>query len=624
MAITKEELDKYIKAYSEGKPLITDEEYDDLLEEYLKENGEDKRPFLRNKQSDNINNAVGTLTKLYGVTKAMRPDKKIFTDWSKNRDPKRKIIVQPKFDGCSVAYDRFTEQLFTRGNVDDGESIDVTTLFSSRVRYEMDPKNSDCDPDTIKFEAEISNEVFDKYLRGKYERPLNAASAGISSRNSELVNYITLIPLRMYRERHAYIPEALKELSLITTMDDVESIEQFIADKLSDGATVVFDNMTYRIDGVVVSELVPCDRVPGGYEIGDEAAIKILNNTRNTKIITIDYQYGKTGKITPVGILEPVNFGNLTVDHVSIANLDRVVKLGLKYNDTVRIVHNIVPYLIDTAGDGSVPIPVPQNCPICGAPLNYKTLKTVRCTNPKCSGLRIGMIHRYCEKMKMFGIAKGTLTKLFDSQVLESISDLYTLSVEKMLSVPGIKEKSANNIAKSISEASHNVPLSRWMGALPIKDVSAKTWDTIIKAKFGNDMMTAANIYQAEIMNGNPDSFMMNCIPDYVYGVSVNTYKLIREGLVTYWKDIQETIPYITFNVLSKLESFKGRVTLTGTRDEQLTNTLVERGYEVDSFSSKTIALVIPDRSFVSSKVTKANQNQIPVYTIEEAYEALK
>ena len=620
MAVTKEELDKYLEAYSKGTPLISDEEYDNLLEEYIKEHGEDNRPFLRNKQSDNINNAVGTLTKLYGVTKAIIPDRKIYKDWMKNRDPKTKIIVQPKFDGCSVAYDLGIEQAFTRGNVDDGESINVTDLFLNNIGCLPDEDVAD----TIKFEAEISNEVFDKFFRDKgYLRPLNVASAGISSRDKSITEMTTLIPLRLYRKQKAYIPSSLKELSLITTVDDTDGIEEFISGRLSDGATITFCNMTYRIDGVVVSELIPDDDVPTGYRVGDEAAIKILNNTRETKIITIDYQYGKTGKITPVGILEPVNFGNLTVDHVSIANLDRVVKLGLKYNDTVRIVHNIVPYLIESYRDGTVPIPVPKNCPVCGAPLNYKTLKTVRCTNPECSGLRIGMIHRYCEKMRMFGIAKGTLTKLFEANVIESISDLYVLSVEKMLSVPGIKEKTANNIAKAISEASNNVPLSRWMGALPIKDVSAKTWDTIIRAKFGNDMMRAANVYHAEILNGTPDSFMMNCIPDYVYGVSVNTYKMIREGLVTYWKDIQATAPYITFNVLTQIRPTKGRVTLTGTRDEALTNALIERGYEVDSFSSKTIALVVPDRTFKSSKVDKAHKNQIPVYTIEEAYESL-
>ena len=138
-------------------------------------------------------------------------------------------------------------------------------------------------------------------------------------------------------------------------------------------------------------------------------------------------------------------------------------------------------------------------------------------------------------------------------------------------------------------------------------------------------MMKASNVYVAEIMNGNPDSFMMNCIPDYVYGVSVNTYRSIREGLVTYWEDIQDVVKYITFNVLTDLNKpVKGRVTMTGTRDEKLTNYLVEHGYEVDDFSSKTIALVIPDRAYVSSKVGKANKLGIPIYTIEEAYKALE
>ena len=621
--LTKEELDKYIAAYNQGKPLISDEEYDDLLEEYLKEHGEENRPFLRQKQTDNVNNAVGTLTKLYGVTKPLegKTGKKIYLDWLKGRDPKTQIIVQPKFDGCSVAYDLAHDMYFTRGDYDNGESVDVTELFDGRVHVNYDGFEAD----TMKFEAEISNDVYDRLFKDKYEKPLNATSGIISSRNKELIDYVTLIPLRMYIKKYSFVPTALRDLCMITTADDTDAIETFIADKLSDGATVEFNGMTYRIDGVVVSEMIPCDETPVKYRIGDEAAIKILNNIRETKIITIDYQYGKTGKITPVGILEPVTFPGATVDHVSIANLDRVVKLGLRYNDTVRIVHNIVPYLIDTKHDGTIPIQVPQNCPICGAPLNYKTLKTVRCTNPKCSGLRIGMIHRYCEKMKMFGIAKGNLTKLFDAGIIESISDLYELTVDRIMSVQGFKEKSADNIVKSIWASSQHVDLAKWMGALPIKDVSAKTWNTIIKAKFGNDMMKASNVYVAEITNGNPDSFMMNCIPDYVYGVSVNTYRAIREGLVTYWEDIQDVVKYITFNVLTDLNKpIKGRVTMTGTRDEKLTNYLVEHGYEVDDFSSKTIALVIPTRAYVSSKVGKANKLGIPIYTIEEAYKALE
>jgi hypothetical protein len=67
----------------------------------------------------------------------------------------------------------------------------------------------------------------------------------------------------------------------------------------------------------------------------------------------------------------------------------------------------------------------------------------------------------------------------------------------------------------------------------------------------------------------------------------------------------------------------RGRVTLTGTRDEKLINYLKEKGYEVDDYSSKTIALVIPHKGYVSSKVVKAAKNNIPIYTIEEAFGAL-
>ena len=99
----------------------------------------------------------------------------------------------------------------------------------------------------------------------------------------------------------------------------------------------------------------------------------------------------------------------------------------------------------------------------------------------------------------------------------------------------------------------------------------------------------------------------------------------MREGLVLYWSEIQDAIKYISFNVLTDLRKpTKGRVTLTGTRDDKLINYLTEKGYEVNDYSSKTIALVIPEKGYVSSKVVKAAKSGIPIYTIQEAYEALK
>lgn len=614
--ITKAELDKYQKAYSEGHAIITDEEYDNLLEEYLNQVGESNRPFLRQKQSGDVNDIVGSLSKIFGVTTPMRPGQKVYTDWirTKKIPNDAKIIVQPKFDGCSVAIDAYLGKYYTRGDVDNGESVDVTALFKDHFKNGFGEAIS-----AVKFEAIMSHEVFEKLgLSKSYKRPRDVVAATITSQNTEMSQYITLVPLREYSMNDSFIPSELEDLSLTTTADDFEGIESFISDKLSDGATVKFNGCTYSIDGVVVSVL-------DDGRTTEEVAIKILNNVEETKIINIDYQYGKTGKITPVGILEPVMFDNIKVDHVGLSTLDRVMSLGLKYNDTVRIVYNIVPYLIESYHDGAVPIPIPKNCPICGAPLNFRTLKTVRCTNPQCSGLKIGLIHRYCEKMKMMGIAKSTITKFYEAGLVECIGDLYRLTPEKIMSIDGFKEKSANNIIKSIHDNSRDVDLAKWLGALPIKDISAKTWQLVINAKYPSDNMKATSVYRNAIENGTPDSFMMECVPNYVHGFSTNTYAAMREGLVLYWSEIQDVIQYISFNVLTDLRKpTKGRVTLTGTRDDKLIAYLTEKGYEVNDYSSKTIALVIPEKGYVSSKVAKAAKSGIPIYTIQEAYEALK
>lgn len=619
--VTKEQLDDYLKAYQEGNPLISDEEYDRLLEEYLKENGENNRPFLRSQQSDDVNDVVGTLPKVYGVETPMREGQKTYGGWIETKKLSRVdlIRVQPKFDGCSVALDVTSGRLFTRGDYDNGESVDVTDLFKSqRDHMDIDPMTT-----AIKFEAIMAHEVFESFgLDKKYARPRDAVAGAMTSRDVELTSLITLVPLREYRNGRQYIPNSLKDISVGCDADDFETINGFIDNKLSDGAIVKYGDCHYSIDGVVVSVI---DEDTGSTISDKEVAIKILNNIMETRIIGIDYQYGRTGKITPVGILEPVKFGNVTVDHVGLSTFDRIMELKLNYNDTVRIVYNIVPYLLSSYHDGSYPIPIPSMCPICGSELNLRTLKTVRCTNPQCKGLKIGLVTRYCEKMKMLGLSKGTITILFENGLIDRIGDLYRLTPEKIMSVNGFREKRANNICDTIKKASKLVPLSRWLGALPIKDISAKTWQLIIDSKFPMDMMKAVNTIQHNIQSGTVESFMEECVPEYVYGFSVNTYMGIKEGLTSYWDDIVDVCQYVSFYCLTDMtKPTKGRITLTGTRDDKLISYLKEKGYDVNDFSSKTMALVIPYKEYVSSKVAKAINMGIPIYTIEEAYEALK
>ena len=612
--ITKEQLDEYIRAYSQGKPLISDEEYDRLLEEYLRENGEDKRPYLRQQQSGVINGLVGTLKKVYGVREPMREGQDTYEQWfiRKGINPNAKIIIQPKFDGASIAVDK-SGRFFTRGDYQNGESVDVTELFKNHniEKYIREAV------DGVKFEAIMCHENF--YSAGidelkSYLKPLDVVNAIIHSRNSEVSEYITLVPLRESIGGHEYVCSELQSVSLVTTTaDDFETIQQFIVDKLNDGATVEYGGLHYSIDGVVVSVLGEDG------ETTHEIAIKILNDINETKLVDVKFQFGKTGKITPVAIVEPVLFcdGKRTVDHITVSTLDRVNELGLRKGDTVRVMYNIVPYLLDTAHDGSTRIQLPTHCPKCGAPFEYTSLKTVRCTNPICEGRKLGSIIRYCEKMKMMGVGEATIERFFNEGLIRDIPDLYEITSNDIVKISGFREASANNIINAITKASTDIPVSRWLGALPFLDVDSKKWDMLLNSIIGNDEMKKSNIVRHIVLE-SPEEFG-ELLLTKVKGLGPATIKAMNEGWMTNLDMMKKIINNISFRITTSKGSVD-KICLSGTRDRNVINYLISKGYDVvDNFTRDVKYLVIPDKSFTSSKISKAEKLGIKILTIEEA-----
>ena len=620
MAITKKDIDRYIDAYSRGESLITDEAYDILLEEYLDEHGESNRPFLRQQQSSSVNDVVGTLPKCYGVIKPMREGQKTYASWitPKGISNDDKIIIQPKFDGVSIALDTNKHRYFTRGDYDNGESVDVTELFSNhRVPY-MHNLN-----DAVKYEAIMSHEIFKEFNLDKvYKRPRDAVAGIISRRDIEMAKCISLIPLREYAEGHQYISSTLNKISVVSTAREFDTIQQFIDDVLSLGAIVEVNDQHFSIDGVVVSVL---DTNSDDATIPEkEVAIKILSNIKETHIKNIAYELGMTGLITPVGILEPVEFDNVTVTNVGLSNLNRVAELGLRYDDTVRIVYNIVPYLLDSYHDGNYPIPIISKCPICNHDLDMRTLKQVRCINPDCPGMKIGTITRYVTNMKMFGISEKTIGKLYEAGVVNTILDLYKITEEDIMRVEGFKEKSAKNIIKSIKQASVDVPVARWLGALPFKDINSKTWDIYLNSICNGNEIVKYNLIKTYFDENVTDLDQTDLGKLYIPGIGNATKRAMCEGWKRNFDEMKELIKYISFKITTVSSGTKGRVTLTGTRDKQLIEYLIEKGYDVGDFSMSTNYLIVPDKDFMSSKVAKAHKKGIPIYTIEEAYEKIK
>lgn len=614
--VTKEQLDEYTKAYMEGHSLISDEEYDALVEEYVRANGEESRPFTRSKQSSAINNIVGTLSKCYNVMIPMRAGQQTYFDWfnKKNIPCDAKIIVQPKLDGGSVAVDLNTWQFATRGDYDNGESEDVTELFIRNKSYISGMLHEPTSALSMKFESIMSVGVFNELYKDDYKRPRDAMSGLIHSRNKEAIDAgVTLMPLRLMTNNGMKVHMGiLTEQCLETAADDFNGIEQFITDLLNNGAAVDTCLGRFECDGVVVSV------VDDNGIILDEVAIKILNMVEETKLIDIDYQIGTTGRITPVAILEPVNFGKVTVDHATLSNLYRVNELKLKYNDTVRIMYNIVPYFLDSKHDGDMLIPMLDKCPSCGTPFNMKMLRIVECTNPNCDARKNGNLVRYCKNMKMMGLGESIIGDLWKSGLVREIPDLYKITSDDIQTMKGYREKSADNIIQAINKGSNKVPLERWLGALPVTGISTKTWKTIIGCSYGSN---AASTFIERIKEcDNPESILVELrIPS---GIGELTLNKIAEGLRLNWNIIKEIISkeYVTF-AESKIKKSNGiKIAMSGTRDAALTKHLEDKGYEVCDYNNSCSFLVVPSKDFTSSKVEKALAHNKTIITVEEAY----
>lgn len=610
--ITKEELKRYQQAYAQGKPLIDDADYDALLEEYLNQNGESERPFSRNKQSSALNDIVGTLPKRFGVTVPIREGQKTYEQWvnSKKISTGTKVIVQPKFDGCSVGYDFINNRFATRGDYDNGESEDVSDVFHSfqdQIEKFYKEKYTNDEPLSIKFEAIINRDSYFEYkLNEKYDVPRDAVQAAITSHTD--LKCMSLMPLRLYlSDKKQYIPPYLVEMSKIFMYDDYDGIQSFITDILDNEALC----NGYECDGVVVTVVEENDN--GFYNAMDEVAIKILDYKQTSKLVDVKFQFGKTGRITPVAIFEPILFGKREVDHATISTFDRVMSMGLRYNDTVKIMYNIVPYFMGSNHDGNELIPLPTVCPYCKHEFDLSNPKLIRCSNNDCIGKKIGSIIRYAEKMKMFGLSKGRIQTLYENNVIDSIESLYTMTTDDISHVESFGDKSADNIINAIKESSH-IQLNRWLGAFPMNDVGAGIWKILL-----NQLHMSSTDFCQILLNGYiSDLVNMICLTDMDMIGDITKAKII-DGLNRNWEAMKFICPYISFIDETDESSSKGRVTLTGTHDKKIIDYIKSFGYEVGDFSPvKTKILVIVNSDFKSNKVTTAKEKGIPIYTVQE------
>ena len=420
------------------------------------------------------------------------------------------LVAEAKIDGlsCALVYrDGVLAQAATRGDGETGEDVTANARAIKAIPLKLSA--------TLPGETEIRGEVymdkadFEKLNREQTEKglepfanPRNAAAGSLRQKNPAVTAGRRL---KFFAHSFGRLPEGRPDH--FAFLNDCEKwgipvcpVRQLCATPQEALAFYkkyeeLRDTLGYEIDGIVIKvnsrrqqELLGFTSKSPRWAI----AFKYPARRAQTKLKNIIYSVGRTGVVTPVAELEPVQCAGVTIASATLHNYDEVARLGLKIGDQVVLERagDVIPKIIkavEEARDGSEKTPdAPQNCPSCGHHL-YKDADKVawRCVNKACPAqFREALLHFASrDAMDINGFGDAVVDELLSRGQLKDFSDIYALTKEDLLALPLFKEKKADKLLSAIAESKKR-PLSRLLNALGIPHTGEKTARTLAE-RFG-------------------------------------------------------------------------------------------------------------------------------------------
>jgi len=284
--------------------------------------------------------------------------------------------------------------------------------------------------------------------------------------------------------KHSEALEALKKLHFRASDDWrlCDGIAEVI--KYCEAWDAKREKLPYEIDGVVLK----VNATPLQNELGFTAksprwaiAFKYPARQETTVVNDIIVQVGRTGTLTPVAVLEPVQVGGVTVSRSTLHNMDEIERLGVQIGDTVLLERagEVIPHVLKVVKEGKNrrPFQIPKKCPVCGSAIHKVEGEVAyRCVNAACPAQRKESLLHFAARhaMDIDGLGEKIVDQLVDKGMVKDAADLYSLKLEEVAELERMAEKSAQNLLDEI-EASKKQPLSRVIYALGIQFVGERT-----------------------------------------------------------------------------------------------------------------------------------------------------
>lgn len=415
-------------------------------------------------------------------------------------------VVEPKFDGLSVALEyengRFVRGS-TRGDGVTGEDVteNIRTIATvPKVLKEPVPFLE------VRGEVYMSDESFERLCRRQelleekpFKNPRNAAAGSLRQKDPKVTatRELSIFVFNVQQAegepliRHDQSLERLRELGFTVTPDyfksaDMEEIIGFIR-RLGQRR----GELHYPIDGAVVKvndfaqreELGSTAKFPRWAE-----AFKYPPEEKETTLLDIEVNVGRTGVLTPTGVFQPVTLAGTTVSRATLHNQDFIAEKDIRIGSKVilRKAGEIIPEVVAVVENpaGTEPFTLPERCPSCGElVVREEGEAATRCVNPQCPAQLLRHLIHFASRdaMDMEGLGPAILEQLLQEGWVHSPADLYTLEVDKLSTLERFGKKSAENLVAAVEKSKQN-DLYRLVFALGIPHIGAKAAKVLCQA----------------------------------------------------------------------------------------------------------------------------------------------
>ena len=656
----REKLEYYAKLYYDmDNPAITDYEYDMMMNK-LKAL-EKEFPELITK--DSLTQKVGghvkegfkqvthevplqSLQDIFSFDELREFDNRVRKVAEENNE-ELKYVVETKIDGLSTAL-KYENGVFvqgaTRGNGLIGEDVTDNLKTIAHIPKKL---NEDINI-TVRGEVFIGTKEFEKMNaeREIMDEPLfanarNAAAGSLRQLDSRVTAMrpldIFIFNVQKYEaetfdSENSHFTELnkLEKLgfnvvpvrTLCSTIDEaIEAIQKIGEDreKLSfgiDGAVIKVDNLRLR------------EILGTTYKVPKWAiAYKYPPEKKETKLLDIVCQVGRTGAITPTAILEPVKVAGSTISKTTLHNEDFIKQKGLKIGDTVVIQKqgDVIPEVVDVLkrkrNGTERDFVMPTVCPVCGAPVVREEGEAVaRCIGIECSAKLLRNLAHFASKegMDIDGLGIKIIEQLVDKGLLKNITDIYTLTIDEIASLKKNGKKFAQNLIDAINESKNN-DLFKLLTALGIRHIGTKSAKGLCKKYKSIDEIANASFEELSMID---DVGMITAKSIYEFFRQPQTMDLIEKlkeaGVNT---EVLEDDSYSDDRFYG--ETFVLTGSLTGFTRQEASDIIERFGGKVSGSVSKKTSYVLAGEE-AGSKLTKAQELGIRIISEEEFNNMIK